>query len=104
MNRCLVPLLRSVLNYRVCSGGMASEIEKAQSAKPDENNVFAKIIRKEIPTTFIYEDDQCVAFNDVCPQAPVHFLVLPKKSIHKLDAAMDDDENVSLKLKFSSLY
>lgn len=40
--------------------------------------VFDKIVKKEIPSNFIYEDDDCVAFHDLSPQGPVHFLVIPK--------------------------
>lgn len=41
--------------------------------------IFDKIIRKEIPARIAYEDDQCLAFHDVNPQAPVHILVIPKR-------------------------
>lgn len=44
------------------------------------DNIFAKILRKEIKTDFIYEDDYAVAFKDIHPKAPVHLLVLPKGS------------------------
>ncbi len=44
----------------------------------DNNNVFAKILRGEIPTTKIYEDDYALAFPDLNPKAPVHVLVIPK--------------------------
>ncbi|NDH94226.1 MAG: HIT domain-containing protein [Planctomycetia bacterium] len=40
--------------------------------------IFAKIIRREIPAKIEYEDDRCLAFHDVAPQAPVHLLVIPK--------------------------
>uniref|UniRef100_A0AAY4B7W0 HIT domain-containing protein n=1 Tax=Denticeps clupeoides TaxID=299321 RepID=A0AAY4B7W0_9TELE len=60
---------------------MADEIAKAQSAKPGGDTIFGKIIRKEIPANILYEDDQCLAFHDVAPQAPTHFLVVPKKTI-----------------------
>lgn len=40
--------------------------------------IFDKIISKEIPANIIYEDDQCLAFRDISPQAPTHFLVIPK--------------------------
>nr|CDS33028.1 serine:threonine protein kinase KDX1 [Hymenolepis microstoma] len=83
--------LGTAFGRRLCASGMSSEIEKAQTAKPDDDNIFAKIVRKEIPTKFIYEDDECVAFHDVSPQAPTHFLVLPKKPIQKLDTATDAD-------------
>ena len=44
----------------------------------DKENIFAKIIRKEIPCKLVYEDDQIIAFHDVSPAAPVHVLVVPK--------------------------
>lgn len=44
----------------------------------DLNNIFAKILRGEIPCSKIYEDDFALAFNDIHPQAPVHALVIPK--------------------------
>lgn len=100
MYRYLTPIIRSVFDYRLCVRSMASEIEKAQTAKPDQDNIFAKIVCKEIPADFIYEDDQCVAFKDISPQAPTHFLVLPKKPIAQLDAATEEDEKVSLKYSF----
>lgn len=42
------------------------------------NNVFAKIIRKEIPADIVYEDDYTMAFRDIKPKAPIHILVIPK--------------------------
>ncbi len=44
----------------------------------DDNNIFAKILRGEIPNDTVYEDDHVLAFNDISPQAPVHVLVIPK--------------------------
>ena len=44
----------------------------------DPNNVFAKILRGEIPCKRVYEDDYALAFHDISPQAPVHVLVIPK--------------------------
>lgn len=44
----------------------------------DKNNVFAKILRGEIPSNKVYEDDWAFAFHDIAPQAPVHILVVPK--------------------------
>jgi histidine triad (HIT) family protein len=41
--------------------------------------IFKKIIDKEIPTDILYEDDFCIAFNDINPQAPIHILIIPKK-------------------------
>lgn len=45
------------------------------------NNIFLKIINKEIPAKIIHEDDLCLAFHDISPQAPVHVLIIPKKVI-----------------------
>merc|ERR1712053_38958 len=53
--------------------------------------IFDKIIAKEIPATIIYEDEKCLAFNDVAPQAPVHFLVIPRKRISMIEKAEDGD-------------
>ena len=44
----------------------------------DDNNIFAKILRKEIPSTTIYEDEFAYAFPDINPLAPTHILVIPK--------------------------
>ena len=44
----------------------------------DDNNIFAKILRGEIPNRTVYEDDHALAFHDINPQAPVHILVIPK--------------------------
>lgn len=56
--------------------------------------IFSKIIKREIPATIIYEDDLSLAFRDVNPQAPVHFLVIPKKPIAKLSDANADDQSL----------
>ena len=47
----------------------------------DDNNIFAKIIRKEIPCNTIYEDDKVLFFDDINPLAKVHILGIPKKSV-----------------------
>jgi histidine triad (HIT) family protein len=54
--------------------------------------IFKKIINKETPAKIVYEDDQCLAFHDVAPQAPTHVLVIPKKEIESLDDLADEDE------------
>ena len=51
----------------------------------DESNVFAKILRGEIPCDKVYEDDYALAFQDIRPQAPVHVLVIPKGPYETLD-------------------
>jgi histidine triad (HIT) family protein len=54
-------------------------------------SIFKKIIDKEIPAQIVYEDDRCLAFRDVAPQAPVHVLVIPKREIASLDELSDGD-------------
>ena len=56
--------------------------------------IFAKIIRREIPADIVYEDDRCLAFRDVNPQAPVHILVIPKQPIARLVDADGGDESL----------
>lgn len=51
----------------------------------DPNNIFAKIIRGEIPCKKVYEDDRVLAFHDIHPQAPVHILVIPKGPYESMD-------------------
>ena len=63
----------------------------------DANNVFAKILRGEIPCTKVYEDDFALAFNDIKPQAPTHILVIPKGPYTTYDdfvGSADDKEIV----------
>lgn len=54
--------------------------------------IFGKIIRREIPADIVYEDDLCLAFRDINPQAPVHVLVIPKREIPRLADAQDADQ------------
>ena len=51
----------------------------------DNDNIFAKILRGEIPNDTVYEDDSVLAFRDIAPQAPVHVLVIPKGAYVSLD-------------------
>lgn len=54
--------------------------------------IFTKIINREIKADIVYEDDLCIAFNDINPQAPTHILIIPKKTITKLSDANDNDQ------------
>jgi histidine triad (HIT) family protein len=51
----------------------------------DSNNIFARLLRGEIPANKVYEDDHVLAFNDIRPAAPVHVLVIPKGAYESLD-------------------
>ena len=57
----------------------------------DSNNIFAKILRGELPSYKVYEDDKALAFLDIMPRSPGHTLVLPKAPVRNiLDASADD--------------
>jgi histidine triad (HIT) family protein len=56
--------------------------------------LFEKIISREIPANIVFEDDHCLAFRDISPQAPIHILVVPKSVIARINAA--DEENQSI--------
>ena len=56
--------------------------------------LFCKILNKEIPSEFIYEDDAFVVFRDINPQAPVHLLIVPKKHIRSINDLTDEDKDV----------
>jgi histidine triad (HIT) family protein len=60
-----------------------------------EDNIFAKIARKEVPVEVIYEDEHVIAFRDVNPQAPVHALVIPKKSVENILALTAEDRELA---------
>lgn len=71
----------------------AARAAEASILSYDPTNVFARILRGEIPADVLHEDAHCMAFRDVAPQAPTHFLVIPKREIASLrDAAPGDAE------------
>ena len=58
-----------------------------------ETTIFEKIIAREIPASIIYEDDLCICFKDIAPQAPVHLLLVPKKCIVRIGEAAPEDQS-----------
>lgn len=56
--------------------------------------IFCKIINKEIPSKFIFESENIIAFNDIHPQAPTHILILPKKHIETINDMEKEDINL----------
>ena len=62
------------------------------------STIFTKIINKEIPADILFEDDDVLAFRDINPQAPIHFLVIPKKEIRTLNDIEENDKNLIGKL------
>lgn len=59
-----------------------------------DNCVFCKIVKGEIPTEFVYETGDVVAFKDINPAAPFHYLVIPKKHVKNLSEAIAVDEGL----------
>lgn len=67
------------------------------------NNVFAKIIRGEIPSTKIFEDEQVLAIKDVAPSAPVHVLVIPKKPYVSFDDFVQTAKGNEIEIFFNKV-
>ena len=59
-----------------------------------EKTLFEKICDREIPATIVHEDERCVAFRDISPQAPVHILVIPRKAVPRVGLATEEDEGL----------
>ena len=59
-----------------------------------ENCIFCKIINGDIPSNKIYEDDKVYAFNDINPEAPIHFLVIPKEHIESANAINENNADI----------
>ncbi|MCK5784357.1 MAG: histidine triad nucleotide-binding protein [Desulfobacterales bacterium] len=58
----------------------------------EKDCLFCKIVNKEIPTDFLYEDDMLVVFRDINPQSPVHLLIVPKKHIRSINDLTEEDK------------
>jgi len=59
-----------------------------------DKTLFQKIADGEIPSDMVYEDDRCIAFRDIQPQAPVHILIVPRKPIPSLDDLTNEDKEL----------
>ena len=77
---------------------MVNSIEK--NPEKTDNCIFCKIVRGEIPSKKIFEDDEVLAFHDINPGAPVHFLLIPKRHIANLSETKADDSALLGRLVF----
>ena len=59
-----------------------------------ETTIFSKIINGEIPCEKLHEDEFCIAFTDIAAQAPIHFLVIPKKPVISLYECKEEDQDL----------
>uniref|UniRef100_A0ABM5FUY4 Adenosine 5'-monophosphoramidase HINT2 n=1 Tax=Pogona vitticeps TaxID=103695 RepID=A0ABM5FUY4_9SAUR len=72
--------------------GPEGEVDRARrAAETPAPTVFSRILDGSLPAKILYEDDQCVAFRDAAPQAPVHFLVIPRRPIPRISRAAESD-------------
>ena len=75
----------------VCSSRYLSLSSIPRSSSDYPFTIFDKILDGSIPAQFLHQDDKCVAFKDVAPQAPVHFLVIPRRRIRMIQDAEESD-------------
>ena len=87
-------VLRKMSSNEVDLSKIAASSDPA--INPNAPSFFDKIVSKEIPSTVIYEDDLCMAFRDINPQGPVHFLVIPKNKdgLNRLSNAREDQKGL----------
>src|SRR3546814_17018154 len=77
---CALPISSPALRKRQRAKRETDDVPIDPKLPYDDNNIFAKILRGEIPSKKVYEDDGIYAFHDINPQAPVHVIVIPKGS------------------------
>ncbi|KAM8885424.1 histidine triad nucleotide-binding protein 2, mitochondrial [Spinachia spinachia] len=70
---------------------LAEEEAASRKCASTAGTIFSRVIDRSLPADIIHEDDKCLAFRDVSPQAPVHFLVIPRLPIPRMSEATDDD-------------
>lgn len=68
----------------------------------DQSCLFCKIAHGEIATKYVYEDEHCVAFEDISPQAPTHVLIIPRRHIASLDKTGNEDKQLLGHLLFTA--
>jgi len=88
----------SMLFFTSAGWTQSLEYQKQKAEKIAKGSVFTKIIKRELPATIVYEDDDVIAFTPLRLQAPVHLLIVPKKEIHTINDATDEDVLVLGKL------
>lgn len=64
--------------------------------------IFCRIVKKEIPENFIYEDDTVVSFSDIHPSAPVHYLVVPKRHVVSVKDLSESDRELAAAMIFAA--
>ncbi|WP_420580192.1 histidine triad nucleotide-binding protein [Reichenbachiella sp.] len=74
--------------------GQSAEYTQKKEEKLSKDSPFTKIINRELPATIVYEDNEIIAFVPLRPQAPVHYLIVPKKRIPTINDLEEEDVQV----------
>lgn len=84
----------SFSRLQACRMSSVSSPSDDPMVNPQAPTFFDKLVSKEVPATILFEDDECMAFRDIAPQAPVHFLVIPKNKdgLNRISNAREDQE------------
>eukprot|EP00754_Rhynchopus_humris_P040533 Rhum_TRINITY_DN23588_c0_g1::Rhum_TRINITY_DN23588_c0_g1_i1::g.178339::m.178339/K02503/HINT1, hinT, hit; histidine triad (HIT) family protein len=98
MRRLRILTTTTASKYTGVSHTQKMSAAAAPAVGPEGNTIFGKIIRGEIPSAKVYEDEHVLVFNDVNPQAPVHVLIIPKRQIKGVSHAEESDEAILGKL------
>jgi len=88
----------SLLLFALTGWSQSTEYQNQKDGKIAKGSIFTKIIKRELPATIVYEDDDVIAFVPLRLQAPVHLLIVPKKEIHTINDVTDEDALVLGKL------
>jgi histidine triad (HIT) family protein len=82
-----------LLSLLIFSNGwsQSEEYQNQKAEKIEKGSVFTKIINRELPATIVYEDDEVIAFVPLRKQAPVHYLIVPKKEIYTINDMTEED-------------
>jgi histidine triad (HIT) family protein len=81
------------MDYNDCWYLGAASTPATQGCKPAmSKTIFQRIIDREVPARIVHEDDLCLAFHDVNPQAPTHVLVIPKRPLHSVADLAEGDQ------------
>jgi histidine triad (HIT) family protein len=91
-----VPVLLAQFAARRTMSALSDEAARAAAARPAAVTIFDRIVRREVPARIVFEDERCLAFHDVGPQAPVHLLVIPKVrgNLSQLSKAEETDKDL----------
>lgn len=95
MKKCLLFLLLTTSSH---VWAQSADYTQKKIDKLSKDSPFTKIINRQLPATIVYEDDEIIAFVPLRPQAPVHYLIVPKKRIPTINDLEEEDVHVMGKM------